>query len=214
MATERGLAGLAFADAGEEEKTLAEMKGRWRKATYIADAARTAPIAQRIFDPTHWQAEQPLRIVLIGTDWEVRVWEALLKIPMGRVATYSGIAGKVCTPAAVPRRRRRGRQKPDRLRRALPPRHRQGRRADRLSLGPDAEARHARLGGRPSRRGVEVITRTRFSFVTPGLDPGVHAESPHARHGPMDCRVKPGNDEENHAARSRFSATVESALSR
>ncbi len=100
MATERGLAGLALADAGEEEKTLAEMKGRWPKAAYIADAARTAPIAQRIFDPARWQAEQPLRIVLIGTDWEVRVWEALLKIPMGRVASYSGIAGKVCTPAA------------------------------------------------------------------------------------------------------------------
>ncbi len=101
MATERGLAGLAFADAGEEEKTLVEMKSRWPKATYIADTARTAPIAQRIFDPTHWQEEQPLRIVLIGTDWEVRVWEALLKIPMGRVATYSGIADKVCTPAAA-----------------------------------------------------------------------------------------------------------------
>jgi O6-methylguanine-DNA--protein-cysteine methyltransferase len=39
--------------------------------------------------------------VLIGTDWEVRVWEALLKIPMGRVATYSGIAETVCTPTAA-----------------------------------------------------------------------------------------------------------------
>ena len=101
MTTERGLAGLAFADAGEEPATLAEMKGRWPKAKYIADAARTRPIAQRIFDPRQWQQDQPLRIVLIGTDWEVRVWEALLKIPMGRVATYSGIAGKVCTPAAA-----------------------------------------------------------------------------------------------------------------
>jgi AraC family transcriptional regulator, regulatory protein of adaptative response / methylated-DNA-[protein]-cysteine methyltransferase len=73
MATERGLAGLAFADAGAEEATLAEMKARWPKATYVADAAQTGPIARRIFDPTLWQAEQPLRVVLIGTDWEVRV---------------------------------------------------------------------------------------------------------------------------------------------
>jgi AraC family transcriptional regulator, regulatory protein of adaptative response / methylated-DNA-[protein]-cysteine methyltransferase len=101
MATERGLAGLAFADPGAEEATLAEMKARWPKADYVADAARTAPIARRIFDPTLWQAEQPLRVVLIGTDWEVRVWQALLKIPMGRLATYSGIAGKVCSPAAA-----------------------------------------------------------------------------------------------------------------
>jgi AraC family transcriptional regulator of adaptative response/methylated-DNA-[protein]-cysteine methyltransferase len=101
MATARGLAGLAFADPGEEEGALADMQRRWPKASYVADAARTAPIAQRIFDPSQWRPEQPLRVILIGTDWEVRVWEALLKIPMGRVATYSGIAGKVCTPAAA-----------------------------------------------------------------------------------------------------------------
>jgi AraC family transcriptional regulator of adaptative response/methylated-DNA-[protein]-cysteine methyltransferase len=101
MATERGLAGLAFADAGEEASALADMKRRWPRASYIADEARTAPIAKRIFDPSQWQQDRPLRVVLIGTDWEVRVWEALLKIPMGSVATYSGIAGKVCTPNAA-----------------------------------------------------------------------------------------------------------------
>jgi AraC family transcriptional regulator, regulatory protein of adaptative response / methylated-DNA-[protein]-cysteine methyltransferase len=101
MATERGLAGLAFADAGKEQPTLADMQRRWPKANDVSDAARTAPIAQRIFDPSQWQQDRPLRVVLIGTDWEVRVWETLLKIPMGRVATYSGIAGKICAPAAA-----------------------------------------------------------------------------------------------------------------
>jgi AraC family transcriptional regulator of adaptative response/methylated-DNA-[protein]-cysteine methyltransferase len=101
VATERGLAGLAFADPGEEKAALADMKGRWPKAHYSEDTARTAPIAKRIFDPSQWRPEQPLRVVLIGTDWEVRVWDALLQIPMGRLATYSGIAAKVCTPAAA-----------------------------------------------------------------------------------------------------------------
>jgi len=101
MATDRGLAGLAFADPGEEETTLTDMKRRWPKATYISDTAGTAPIARRIFDSSQWRPQQPLRVVLIGTDWEVRVWESLLKIPMGRLTTYSGIAGKVCTPAAA-----------------------------------------------------------------------------------------------------------------
>jgi AraC family transcriptional regulator of adaptative response/methylated-DNA-[protein]-cysteine methyltransferase len=101
MTTERGVAGLAFADAGEEESTLADMKRRWPEANYVAALARTAPIAQRIFDPSRWRQDRPLRVVLIGTDWEVRVWEALLKIPMGRLTTYSQIAGKVCTPAAA-----------------------------------------------------------------------------------------------------------------
>jgi AraC family transcriptional regulator of adaptative response/methylated-DNA-[protein]-cysteine methyltransferase len=100
MATERGLAGLAFADPGKERATLADMKSRWPRATYVEDSARTAAIAKRIFDPAQWQPQQPLRVVLIGTDFEVRVWDALLQIPMGRLATYSGIAAKLAKPNA------------------------------------------------------------------------------------------------------------------
>jgi AraC family transcriptional regulator, regulatory protein of adaptative response / methylated-DNA-[protein]-cysteine methyltransferase len=95
VATSRGLAGLAFADDGEEAAALADMQGRWPKAHYVEDSARTAPIAARIFDPMKWSPDQPLRVVLIGTDWEVRVWETLLKIPLGQATTYSDIARKV-----------------------------------------------------------------------------------------------------------------------
>jgi len=101
MASERGLAGLAFADAGEEPAALADMRRRWPNARYVEDAARTAPLARRVFDPKQWRADAPLRVVLIGTDWEVRVWEALLKVPIGRLTTYSDIAAKVCTPKAA-----------------------------------------------------------------------------------------------------------------
>jgi AraC family transcriptional regulator, regulatory protein of adaptative response / methylated-DNA-[protein]-cysteine methyltransferase len=102
MATERGLAGLAFADPGEEAAALNDMKSRWPKATYVENSARTATLAKRIFDPSQWQQAQPLRVVLIGTDWEVRVWDALLQIPMGHLRTYSGIAQKICsTPNAA-----------------------------------------------------------------------------------------------------------------
>jgi AraC family transcriptional regulator of adaptative response/methylated-DNA-[protein]-cysteine methyltransferase len=101
MATERGLAGLAFADPGEERAALADMKARWPRAAYVEDSARTAAIARRIFDSSQWQQDKPLRVVLIGTDWEVRVWETLLQIPMGRLTTYSDIAGKIHKPAAA-----------------------------------------------------------------------------------------------------------------
>src|SRR2546423_10200809 len=69
MATPRGLAGLAFADAGEEEAALADMKGRWLKADIVEDRPRTAALARRIFDTALWRADQPLRVVLIGTDF-------------------------------------------------------------------------------------------------------------------------------------------------
>jgi AraC family transcriptional regulator of adaptative response/methylated-DNA-[protein]-cysteine methyltransferase len=101
MASERGLAGLAFADAGEEKAALADMRRRWPNASYVEDSAGTASLARRIFDPKRWRAEEPLRVVLIGTDWEVRVWETLLKIPMGRLTSYSTIASKLCAPKAA-----------------------------------------------------------------------------------------------------------------
>jgi AraC family transcriptional regulator of adaptative response/methylated-DNA-[protein]-cysteine methyltransferase len=100
MTTERGLAGLAFADPGEEEAALDDMRGRWPKARYGEDKERTGAIARRIFDPTLWRPERPLRVVLIGTDFEVRVWETLLGIPMGRATTYSDIAAKLGKPTA------------------------------------------------------------------------------------------------------------------
>ena len=101
MATERGMCGLAFADAGEEAAALDDMRSRWPNARYSEDMAQTAPIARRIFDQAEWRPDTPLRIVLIGTDFEVRVWETLLAIPLGRATTYSGIAAKIGRPTAA-----------------------------------------------------------------------------------------------------------------
>jgi AraC family transcriptional regulator of adaptative response/methylated-DNA-[protein]-cysteine methyltransferase len=101
MMTPRGLAGLALADAGKERSALRDMRSRWPKARYVEDFAATAATARRIFDSTLWRPEQPLRVVLIGTDFEVRVWEKLLTIPMGKLDTYSGVAAKVGEPKAA-----------------------------------------------------------------------------------------------------------------
>jgi AraC family transcriptional regulator of adaptative response/methylated-DNA-[protein]-cysteine methyltransferase len=100
IASGRGLAGLAFADHGHEQAALADQCKRWPNATYVEDHAGTAEIAQRIFDPKMWRQDQPLRVVLIGTDFEVRVWETLLKIPMGRATSYSDIAKSLRNPKA------------------------------------------------------------------------------------------------------------------
>jgi AraC family transcriptional regulator of adaptative response/methylated-DNA-[protein]-cysteine methyltransferase len=98
MTTPRGLAGLALADAGKERAALRDMKSRWSKAKYVEDFASTAPTARRIFDAALWRKDQPLRVVLIGTDFEVRVWEKLLDIPMGKLTTYSDLATRAGAP--------------------------------------------------------------------------------------------------------------------
>jgi AraC family transcriptional regulator of adaptative response/methylated-DNA-[protein]-cysteine methyltransferase len=101
MVTAHGLCGLAFADAGEEATVLADMQSRWPKAQYAENSAATAPFAQRIFAPERWTADQPLRVVLIGSDFEIEVWETLLSIPMGRASTYGDVAASIGRPRAA-----------------------------------------------------------------------------------------------------------------
>src|SRR5438094_120917 len=64
MATERGLAGLAFADSGEEQAALADMRSRWPQAQIVENTARTAPVACRIFD-------SKLRRSLVTVAWMI-----------------------------------------------------------------------------------------------------------------------------------------------
>jgi AraC family transcriptional regulator of adaptative response/methylated-DNA-[protein]-cysteine methyltransferase len=101
MVTEHGLAGLAFADDGEERQALADMRARWPKAAYREDPSVTFPYVARIFDPQSWRADRPLQIVMIGSDFEVRVWETLLKLPLGKATTYSDIAAHIGRPTAA-----------------------------------------------------------------------------------------------------------------
>ena len=100
MITDRGLAGLAFSDDADGRAAFEDMACRWPNADYVADQAATAPYAALIFDPERWNPEEPLRIVLIGSDFQVRVWQALLNIPLGKAVTYSDIAGALGQPTA------------------------------------------------------------------------------------------------------------------
>ncbi|HVY50207.1 MAG TPA: bifunctional helix-turn-helix domain-containing protein/methylated-DNA--[protein]-cysteine S-methyltransferase [Devosia sp.] len=102
VVTEYGLAGLGFADAQISIGQAAEdLMRRWPNARYSRDDGRVAPIAARIFDPRRWNPEQPVKVVLIGTDFEVKVWETLLKIPMGRATTYRDVAEHIGRPSAA-----------------------------------------------------------------------------------------------------------------
>ncbi len=102
MATPRGLAGIAFADdQADRARVLADMTARWPRAHFHEDAAATADYARRVFHPDLWRPDDPLRVVFIGTDFEIRVWETLLRIPLGRATTYSDIAETLGKPTAA-----------------------------------------------------------------------------------------------------------------
>ncbi|MCV6574333.1 MAG: bifunctional helix-turn-helix domain-containing protein/methylated-DNA--[protein]-cysteine S-methyltransferase [Cohaesibacter sp.] len=95
-----GLIGMAFCDSVQEEETFADMSSRWPNAAYQQDPVATLPVVKRSFEQQNWQSDQPLRITLIGTDFEIRVWESLLKIPMGHATSYSAIANHLGKPNA------------------------------------------------------------------------------------------------------------------
>ena len=103
LATDRGVVGLAFVDEDARQpraEALADMTARWPAARFAEGRERTAPLVARIFEPASWRQELPVRLVLIGSDFEVRVWETLLKVPMGRAVSYADIARHLGTPSA------------------------------------------------------------------------------------------------------------------
>ncbi|MDB5473094.1 MAG: methylated-DNA--[protein]-cysteine S-methyltransferase [Devosia sp.] len=100
-ATEYGLSGIGFADEHTSvDMAFADLAHRWPNARFIRNDAHIAPLAAQAFDPGQWLADRPVRIVLIGTDFEVKVWETLLKIPLGQAATYQGVANHIGKPSA------------------------------------------------------------------------------------------------------------------
>ena len=99
MITEHGLCGLSFNDEGGEKAAFEDMASRWPRARYVEDSARTAPFAARVFGDI--KDGQPLRITMIGSDFEISVWETLLKIPKGRAVTYGSIAASLGKPKAA-----------------------------------------------------------------------------------------------------------------
>lgn len=96
MATERGLCGLAFtADCGRDA-AMADMTGRWVDATFVQSQDCVAPAMGAALGQSG-----EMRLHMIGAPFQIKVWEALLKIPSGQVTTYSEIARAVGNPRAV-----------------------------------------------------------------------------------------------------------------
>ena len=98
--TARGICALGFADgdgASAAGAVRAEFERRWPAARFREDRGTTAAITARIFAPQQAGAE-PLRLAVSGTNFQLKVWEALLRIPPGRVTSYQALAGSLGLP--------------------------------------------------------------------------------------------------------------------
>lgn len=98
-ATERGICWLAFAP-GEDQPAIAELEREWRGARLVRDDAGTVDLARRAFAIGRAGA-LPLPLLLRGTNFQIKVWEALLRIPFGHLVSYQTVARAIGQPTAV-----------------------------------------------------------------------------------------------------------------
>jgi len=96
--THRGICWAAFTSASGESEA-AELKSRWESATIRENAVSTKAVADSLFAPDRKRETIPLHVE--GTNFQVRVWEALLKIPYAQVTSYAGVAEAIGNPGAT-----------------------------------------------------------------------------------------------------------------
>lgn len=97
LTTERGICGLAFVD-DDRDAALDELMANWRLARFVEDAEAAAKAVSTAFGP---RGAEPMRLLLKGTPFQLKVWEALLKVPMGETVAYDQVATAIGRPGAA-----------------------------------------------------------------------------------------------------------------
>lgn len=101
--TGRGICGLGFVDGGRRA-ALEDLAGRWPNATIEERPRETASVAARVFRDLEVRDPEglvPLGLLVRGTNFQVKVWRALLQVPAGGVTTYEEVARSIGVPGAV-----------------------------------------------------------------------------------------------------------------
>ncbi|MEJ2470958.1 MAG: bifunctional helix-turn-helix domain-containing protein/methylated-DNA--[protein]-cysteine S-methyltransferase [Desulfuromonadales bacterium] len=91
--TSRGLCHLAFVDSGDHSAALEDLQQRWPRAILVEDTDTGRAAVRQIFAEPGPPAGTPIKLFLKGTNFQLKVWEALLKIPFGTVVSYGALAG-------------------------------------------------------------------------------------------------------------------------
>ena len=99
--TQRGICRAGFVDDGDADAALGALQQKWPQARYL----RTPGVASRVADVVTSLPQQapaiPLTLHLAGTNFQLAVWRALLRIPGGCAVSYADIAAAAGSPKAV-----------------------------------------------------------------------------------------------------------------
>ncbi len=96
MGTKQGICGIAFADQLGDEETLRDMMQRWPRTTFARNEELILKLSSPIFD---FSGKTQLQV--IGSPFQIKVWEALFQIQAGQVVTYSEVATAINKPSSV-----------------------------------------------------------------------------------------------------------------
>ena len=97
--TERGITDFRFIENEDKDLIIRALKQDFEKAILVFDNNFTKPFIEQIFYETH-NSTEPLTLLLRGTNFQIKVWEALLKIPFGQMVSYETIANAIRQPTA------------------------------------------------------------------------------------------------------------------
>ncbi|WP_127113568.1 bifunctional helix-turn-helix domain-containing protein/methylated-DNA--[protein]-cysteine S-methyltransferase [Shimia sediminis] len=100
MGTEKGICGIGFASETGEEEAMRDLVSRWPKARFVEDPMFLRPWVLSAFNESTGELGKT-PVYMIGSPLQIKVWEALMRIPSGQVSTYSEIAGSIGMPRAV-----------------------------------------------------------------------------------------------------------------
>ena len=101
MGSDKGICGIGFAADMGEAAAFDDLARRWPKARLVADEAALRPWVQAAFGGAPGEQQGVAQIHLIGAPFQIKVWEALLRVPSGHVTSYSELASAVGHPKAV-----------------------------------------------------------------------------------------------------------------
>lgn len=100
-ATERGICDLSFVTKGSRQEAVAELQQRWGAAELYESPETTQPYVDQVFPPEPQNGKRSVTLFLSGTNFQIKVWEALLKIPPGHARSYGDVAQSIGQPGAA-----------------------------------------------------------------------------------------------------------------
>lgn len=95
--TERGICGLSFLTGESPEEAINSLMKEWAGARFVEDADVTRSYVDAIFVPSPLGEKPKLNLYLKGTNFQIKVWQALLGIPPEHVLSYDDIAESINT---------------------------------------------------------------------------------------------------------------------